>query len=366
LHALADALSATVAGHGLTTTGNATPLTQVASQNQRSDTLSGGHAPRSTRRPAVHVIASDGRLLPRSASDGRILLFVHRDLRVVRGESPAARWEMTDATPAAGLRSMVQAYCGYSERSLRPVRRQEFAVPRIVLVVGFGDAMLVVDAAGSDSGRRLSSFVAGLGEGVTHTEHAGAQDGLEVRLTPLGAYQLLGVPTGELTNRVVGLDNIWGRAARQLTERLAEAANWETRFAHLDRVFMRAAEGGPRPDRELVAAWSRLDRRHGDLAISELVADTGWSRRRLAERFRTQVGLTPKSTARIMRFARAVELLTRPGHRSLASIALSCGYYDQAHFNRDFQALAGCTPTEYLAARLVDLPGTGSDPTGDG
>jgi AraC-like DNA-binding protein len=295
-------------------------------------------------------------------SSGRRLLgedtaVVRRDLRVERGESPAARWEMTNATPEAGLRGMVETYCGYSERSLRPVRRRESAVPRVVLVVGFGDPLLVVDAAGYDGGRRLSSFVAGLGEGVTHTEHAGAQDGVEVRLTPLGAYQLLGVPTGELTDRVVGLDDIWGRAGGQLTERLAEAADWETRFALLDGVFTRAAAGGPRPDRELVAAWSRLDRRHGNLAISELVADTGWSRRRLAERFRTQVGLTPKSTARIMRFAHAVELLTRPGHRSLASIALSCGYYDQAHFNRDFRAFAGVTPTRALAERQPGATG---------
>jgi AraC-like DNA-binding protein len=254
---------------------------------------------------------------------------------------------------------MVEAYCGYSERSLRPVARRGFVAARVVLVVGFGDPLLVVDASGHDSGRRLSSFVAGPGAGVTHTEHAGAQDGVEVRLTPLGAYQLLGVPTGELADRVVGLDEVLGRAGARLSERLAEAVDWQTRFALLDTLFTRAAASGPRPDRSLVAAWSRLERHQGDLVIGELIADTGWSRRRLAERFRAQTGLTPKSAARIMRFTHATDLLTRPGHRSLASIAVSCGYYDQAHLNRDFRALAGCTPTEYLAAQLADVPGTG-------
>jgi len=69
---------------------------------------------------------------------------------------------MTNAAPGLGLGGMVEGYCGYSERSLRPVCRRELAVPRVVLVVGFGDPLLVVDAAGHDSGRRLSSFVAGL------------------------------------------------------------------------------------------------------------------------------------------------------------------------------------------------------------
>jgi AraC-like DNA-binding protein len=287
---------------------------------------------------------------------------VHRELRVERGESPTARWEMTSGAPGSGLAGMVEAYCGYSERSLRPVVRREFAATRVVLVVGFGDPLLVVDASGDDRGRRLSSFVAGPGEGVTRTEHAGAQDGVEVRLTPLGAYQLLGVPTGELADRVVGLDDVLGPAGARLSERLAEAADWPARFALLDAAFTRAAAGGPRPDRGLVAAWSRLERQHGNLAIGALVADTGWSRRRLAERFRAQTGLTPKSAARIMRFTHATDLLTRPGRRSLASIALSCGYYDQAHLNREFRAFAGCTPTEYLAAQLTDVPGAGPVP----
>src|SRR6266508_3042806 len=67
---------------------------------------------------------------------------------------------MTNAAPGLGLGGMVEGYCGYSERSLRPVCRREFAVPRVVLVVGFGDPLLVVDAAGHDSGRRLSTIPA--------------------------------------------------------------------------------------------------------------------------------------------------------------------------------------------------------------
>jgi AraC-like DNA-binding protein len=269
---------------------------------------------------------------------------------------------MTSGAPGSGLAGKVEAYSGYSERSLRPVCRREFAAASVVLVVGFGDPLRVVDASGRDSGRWLSSFVAGPGEGVTRTEHAGVQDCVEVRFSPLGAYQLLGVPTGEITGRVVGLDEIWGRVGVRLSERLADAVDWQTRFALLDMVFARAAASGPRPDRQLVAAWRRLQGRHGDLAISELIADTGWSRRRLSEGFRAQTGLTPKSAARIMRFTRARDLLTRSGHRSLASIALTCGYYDQAHLNRDFQALGQCTPTEYLAAQLADVPGTGPGP----
>ena len=62
-----------------------------------------------------------------------------------------------------------------------------------------------------------------------------------------------------------------------------------------------------------------------------------------------------------MRFAHARELLTRPGHRSIASIALSCGYYDQAHMIRDFHQFAGSPPSEFALRRLPDGGGMVGD-----
>jgi len=78
----------------------------------------------------------------------------------------------------------------------------------------------------------------------------------------------------------------------------------------------------------------------------------GWSRRHLLGRFREHTGLPPKVFARILRFQRAAALMTRPGGPSLCEIALDCGYYDQAHLNRDFREFSGRTPTELMAARL--------------
>lgn len=65
---------------------------------------------------------------------------------------------------------------------------------------------------------------------------------------------------------------------------------------------------GRHPDPEIVGAWQELQRRHGDVPISEIQATIGWSRRRLAARFREQVDLTPRAAARVLRFDRATEL----------------------------------------------------------
>jgi len=268
-------------------------------------------------------------------------------ITVRRGGTSSNGWAVASTPSSPSLRQVVASYDGYAEWSSQPVRRREIAVPRVVLIIGLGGPLTV-------GSRQVRSFVAGLTPGATMTEYDDRQRGIELRLTPLGAYRLLGLPLSELTGRVVDLDAVWGRDVSRLVERLAEAAGWSERFAVLDRELSRRAADGPRPDPELEGAWRRLERTSGDVRIADLTDDTGWSRRRLAERFRAQTGLTAKALARLLRFEHAVRLLTGPGHRSLASVALTCGYYDQAHLNRDFRELAGCTPTEYLRVRRSD------------
>jgi AraC-like DNA-binding protein len=80
--------------------------------------------------------------------------------------------------------------------------------------------------------------------------------------------------------------------------------------------------------------------------------ETGWSRRHLTARFRAQLGITPKAYGRVLRFRHAAELLSipAPGRApSLAEVAVAAGYYDQSHLNRDFVAMSGCTPGQFLA-----------------
>jgi transcriptional regulator GlxA family with amidase domain len=99
-------------------------------------------------------------------------------------------------------------------------------------------------------------------------------------------------------------------------------------------------------------SWQRLRRTGGRASIGALAAELGWSHRRLIVRFREQIGLAPKTVARVLRFDRAVAALGSSGSRGFAEIALDCGYFDQAHLNRDFRELAGTTPTAFRGSRL--------------
>ena len=92
----------------------------------------------------------------------------------------------------------------------------------------------------------------------------------------------------------------------------------------------------------------------GRIDIRSLAREAGWSRKHLTARFREQIGLPPKMMARVMRFNRVTAMLRVAEDVKWAEIAHRFGYYDQAHFNRDFREFAGMTPRDYFGRVIPD------------
>ena len=263
------------------------------------------------------------------------------------------RHEMVSGRPDPRLRGVVMGYTGYVERTAAPLCRLEVAVAVVPMILSFGPVLAV-------DGARHRSFVAGLADGPTLIAHDGEQFGLEVNLTPLGARRLLGIPMSELARRVVALEDLLPHA-ELLLERLAGCPAWPQRFRCLDEVLLARLERAPRVSPEVIHVWRRLRDAHGRLLIEPLATEIGWSRHRLAGSFQREVGLPPKTVARIMRFDRVVGILRDGGSDGLADAAYGCGYADQPHLNRDFRALAGTTPTDFARRLRADGDGVAGD-----
>lgn len=273
------------------------------------------------------------------------------------GGSPTTWWRATLGLPGRHLRSEVEVYAEYHEFSTIPVGRREIPGPRTMLIVELAGPLMAAGAVDAGAMRPVSAFVGCPGRGSAVTWHAGTQHCLEVRLSPLGAGRLLG-SMWDMAGRIVPLEAFWGRNADLFAERLVAAGSWQERFDLLDGVLAERMADRPDPQPEIVHVWNRLEAAAGNMAIADLVAETGWSRARLAERLRAATGLSPKGAGSLIRFDRAASLVTS-SVSSLASVAAECGYYDQAHLDRDFRSFAGCTPTRWREAQLIDLVGAG-------
>jgi AraC-like DNA-binding protein len=266
--------------------------------------------------------------------------------------------------PPEPLCRYVAGYTGYRQRGVPPGRHRGLPSPYLTLIFTLDEPLTI--AAHPDPGQPPGEFgtlLGGLHSSPALITHAGAQSGIQVALRPLGARALLGLPAGELADLDVPADAVLGAVCAELRDRVRAAATWPERFAILDEILRRRVIAGEDVAPGVSWAWGELLREGGALRVSALAEGTGWSGRHLTSRFRAEIGLTPKAAARVIRFDRTRKLLVRrltaaspaPAEYRLADLAADCGYFDQAHLAREFRALAGCPPSQWLAEEFRNV-----------
>ena len=276
-------------------------------------------------------------------------------LQFARDMSGADLWKLVYAAPAPALAGKVLRYCGYVENTVTPMKRRELPFGGVPMIINLGPAISVAGPGDTLSWiHQGTGFVAGLHDTYALTETCGAQRGVQIDFSPIGAALFLNRPLAALRNEVVDIETLLGLEGRQLIARLDAAPGWAERFALLDQVLTRRMLAARPVASELAHAWRCLEASDGTLEIGALAEDIGWSRKHLISRFTDQFGLPPKRTARILRFSRAVGLLRAGAVESWSALAVDCGFYDQAHMIRDFHRFAGSAPAEFLARQLPD------------
>lgn len=233
---------------------------------------------------------------------------------------------------------------GFRDVDIGLVRR-ELLVVGCPMMLSFGGRYRLSERdAPSRPSRTVGSFFAGPYDTFTTSENLVPGDGIQIDFTPIGARRFLGLPMTEVANRVVGLDDVLPRDLRGLEDRLAALSTWDARFSLVCEILRSRLGTVPSIAPEMKWAWDQLVRSHGTGEVDVLAGEVQWSRKRLRDRFLSEVGFPPKLVARMLRYRHAVDLAMADPHRSWAAIAVDAGYYDQAHLHRDVRAFAGVTP----------------------
>jgi AraC-like DNA-binding protein len=175
---------------------------------------------------------------------------------------------------------------------------------------------------------------------------------IAVHFRPGGGFPFFGVPSCELHNRSVTLDLVWGRYAATVGDQLWDATTAAERFRILEQTLLTRTHGSLNRHPAVRHALALFDGSNGARRVDDVVQRIGLSSRRFVDLFRSEVGLSPKAFCRIRRFNEALRRIERVTDVDWADIALSCGYFDQPHFNRDFRAFAGLSPSSYLRHRI--------------
>ncbi len=153
------------------------------------------------------------------------------------------------------------------------------------------------------------------------------------------------------SNRSVGLEDIWGRSALTLRDRLREIPFTREKFSFLEQFLLDKFAGKLSRNSLVDFALGRFQSAPRLCTVKEVARSTGWSERRFSQVFREQVGFSPKAWTRIQRFQRVVQRLHSGADVPWADLALDCGFYDQSHFANEFRAFSGIDATTYSARR---------------
>ena len=256
--------------------------------------------------------------------------------------------------PAPILRRFISHYGGARVRGLTPGVNTTLPSRHAHLIISLDTPINVRQMSNeAPPAARFFALVSGLHDGFAMVERTCSWEGLHVFFRPLGLQAVLGATAAELACGAVALSDLGPRDAPELMERLSSTRDWQARFAILDEVLTRRltpANGSP-----LIAhVWRQLAASHGRRSVESLAQDTGWSRQHIADRFRAELGITPKTAARIFRFERACGLISNL-RQPLAEVAAACGYADQAHMTRDWNAFTGTSPKAWIANELPFL-----------
>jgi AraC-like DNA-binding protein len=243
-------------------------------------------------------------------------------------------FEVTRTRPSPALAGLVEHYwtVRWDLRGRDPHTQHTLPHPAVHLVA-----------------ERDRSGIMGVLTGRFTRELEGEGRAFGIKFRPAGFHPFLGAPVSTLTDRRLAVAEVFGPAGDDLVDRLL-AAPGDPELAATAEAFLLARIPGPDPNVPTVNRLVDLIMADHDITQVKQVTDrTGVGVRRLQRLFATYTGVSPKWVIQRSRLHEAVERLDQGDHVDLGFLARDLGYFDQAHFARDFRATVGRPPTAYTS-----------------
>ncbi|MCW5518086.1 helix-turn-helix domain-containing protein [Muriicola sp. Z0-33] len=174
---------------------------------------------------------------------------------------------------------------------------------------------------------------------------------MTVQFNNFGLYYLKQVPAYELHDSLLHMDLFFSASdIDRISSQLKEKDHVQDKFIALES-FIKERIGLEKVDPRLYHAINML-KSEQVVSIHQLSEALCISGRSLQKIFKKYVGLSPAHFRKIVRFNRATNLLLNSSADSLTNITYECGYYDQAHFIKDFRKFGGISPSEFLKLKV--------------
>ena len=199
-------------------------------------------------------------------------------------------------------------------------------------------------------GRGASSLVVGIETHCVVIDTRTLHSAMGVLFHPGGARSFFDAPADAFYNDRVPLDLIWGPTASALRDRLRETSRAAEKFDVLEKALLERMNRRLELHAAVLYGLEQFTRAPNIHSVLDVAREAGLSRRRFAQLFREQIGLTPKLYCRLRRFQGVVREISSGVPVDWADLALEGGYCDQAHLANEFRHFSGISPNTYLTS----------------
>ncbi len=254
--------------------------------------------------------------------------------------------EYNTYAPSQGLTKYIKCFWTLSDDASGAGVRQRIVPDGCMeMIFHLGDHF--IQFVSNDSFVQPKAFVFGQITEPLEIAPSGRSDIFAVRFHPEGFNRFATIPLRSMYDRAVPLDELYGSSGFELERCIAAAESVSARM-EIVSIFLhqRIIETGG-TDELVRSAVDLLIDSKGQQTLQEVVTGIQISRRQLERRFSDEVGLTPKQLSRIIRLQNALAGMKEKRWPSFTVLAAECGYFDQAHFIRDFRAFTGFTPSGF-------------------
>ena len=234
----------------------------------------------------------------------------------------------------------------------RALNGNERVLPNGRFQLAFSLADCVISALSDPTGDGAAiapSLLLGIRSRYSIMDTAKVRAAMRVVFRPGGVHTFLGMPADMFHNKNVPLDLVWGPMAETLRDQLRSAKDVASKFQILEAALLGRINQHSRLNAAVRFALREFARRPEVPMVQELAHEAGLSRRRFAQLFREQIGLTPKLYCRLQRFQNLLKQIASGASVDWAQLALEAGYCDQAHLAHEFRDFSGISPSAYLA-----------------
>jgi len=179
-----------------------------------------------------------------------------------------------------------------------------------------------------------------------YLENTAASGVFGIKLRPPALTHLFDIQMDRLADKVVSIDELNEEKLHTLISRL-QAGGKEERTIACNEYFRQLVAASHRPEKLIDEAIDSILACKGVIEINKLCKTLFTTQRQLQRLFKKYIGIPPKIYARIIRFNYIFQLI-KHDQLTWTQVALDAGYYDQAHFIRNFKSFTGEDPSRYF------------------